>query len=107
MIRSNTSGDAQFQVLGGIHDLPRQVPRVERRCDEDVGIDDMFPKLAPAAFLVRRGDELVTLVGEPFRDPELVLGRAQETGLFLGGLAAVVEDEEDLHTFRGPARGSR
>ena len=100
MVRTDPSGHSKLQLLGRVHDFACQVPGVERCSDEDVGVDDVFPKLAPASLLVRGGDELVALVGEPFGDPELVLGGPQESRLFFGRLAAVVEDKEDLHTFR-------
>jgi hypothetical protein len=100
MVRTNPSGHGKLQLLRRIHDLPGQVPGMERCSDENIRIDDVFPKLASASLLVRGGDELVALVGEPFGDPELVLGGPQESRLFFGRLAAVVEDEEDLHTFR-------
>lgn len=100
MVRADSCSDGKLQLLGRVHDFACQVPGVERCSDEDVGVDDVFPKLASASLLVRGGDELVALAGEPFGDPELVLGGPQESRLFFGRLAAVVEDEEDLHTFR-------
>jgi hypothetical protein len=47
-----------------------------RRCDDDLGVYKLLVELGVLAFLVRRRDESVSLVFEPFADAQLVLGRA-------------------------------
>ena len=99
MVRPDSGSDTQLQLLRTVHNLPRQITRVERRSDQDVRINNLFPELAVGAFFARGGDQGMTLFFQPVGDTELVLGGSQESGLLLCRLASVVEDEKDLHTF--------
>jgi hypothetical protein len=47
-----------------------------RRSDDDFGIDQLLVESGVLAVLIRRRDQRVTLVLEPFADAELVLGCA-------------------------------
>jgi len=97
VVRADTSGDGNLELLGLGQTLSVEVTGVESavmlapvqcmrfarfrnfnvRCgDDDFGIDELLVELAVLALLVGGGDESVSLVLNPLAQPELVLGRA-------------------------------
>lgn len=60
------------------------------RCgDDDLGVNELLIELGVLALLVRRGDESVPLVLDPFPQTKLVLSRAEQSRLLLGMLEAL------------------
>jgi len=57
--------------------------------DDDFGIYQLLVELGVLAFLVGGGDQGVTLILEPFPDPELILRCSQKLWYFFGVLAAL------------------
>lgn len=82
VVRADTSGDSDLELLRLLDHLAREVARVERGGDEDFGIDNVLRELGVRALLVRGDDELdVVLLA--------VVGEAQGVlGLWEGGGSA-------------------
>lgn len=97
MIATNSSRNTELQVLCCRHLRLIQVTWVEGSGDEDLSVLNVLLEGTAFAFLVRGRDEFVSLLLEPVGDAELVLDSTEETGFFFGSLAAVVENEQDLH----------
>jgi hypothetical protein len=51
VVRADTSRDADFQFLGLLEEFSGEVPGVERRCDQDLGINDVLLEDAVRAIL--------------------------------------------------------
>lgn len=96
VVRSDTGSDTELEVLGAVQELLGSVSRVEGRGDQNLGVLDVLLELRVGALLVRGDDELVTFTLGPIADANGILGGTEETGLFLSGLASVVENCEDL-----------
>lgn len=69
---------------------------MEGRGDDDLGVLDVLAEFRIGRVLVGGDDELVALLLEPVSNSELVLDRAEQTGLRVTVLAGGVEDCDDL-----------
>jgi hypothetical protein len=110
MVRTDTSGDGDLEVLGLGQALSGEVSGVEsiggrsvvcyllnyigtedsRSGDDDLSVDQLLVKGGVLTLLVGGSDEGVALLLEPFSQAQLVLGGTQETGLLLGVLTALI-----------------
>lgn len=81
VVRADTSGNSELEVLGTGQTLSGQVTRVERSSDDDLSILELLVELGTLAVLVGGCDESVTLVLEPLADAELVLSCTEKEGL--------------------------
>ncbi|KAI6762943.1 hypothetical protein HG530_008923 [Fusarium avenaceum] len=81
VVRADTSGNSELEVLGTGQTLSGQVTRVERSGDDDLSILELLVELGTLAVLVGGCDKSVTLVLEPLADAELVLSCAEKEGL--------------------------
>jgi len=85
--------DGELELLGFGQAVGREIARVEWRRNDDLGVDELALKGAVLALLVGRGHEGVALRLEPLADAQLALGGAEQVGLLLGVVAAIVETE--------------
>jgi hypothetical protein len=76
MVRPNARRDGQLELLRLREPLRRQVARVERRGDDDFGVDELLVEGAVRAFFVGRRDECVAVRFNPFAEAEFALCRA-------------------------------
>jgi len=104
VVRSNTSSDGELELLGFGETLGRQVARVEGCGNYDLSVDKLLIKFGVFAFLIRGGDQSVTLILEPFPNTELVFSGSQKFGHVFGVLATVVENSKNFDHFGGITR---
>jgi hypothetical protein len=81
VVRADTSGNSELEILGTGQSLSGQVTGVERSGDDDLSILELLVELGTLAVLVGGCDESVTLVLEPLADAELVLSCSEKEGL--------------------------
>lgn len=74
MVRADTGGDSDLELLRLLDHLAREVARVERGRDEDFGIDNVLRELGVRALLVRGDDELDVVLLAVVREAQGVLG---------------------------------
>ena len=67
----------------------REAGQYSRGSDDDFCVNEVLVEFRALTFLVRGGDELVTLLLDPFPQAKLVFGGAEETGLLFGVLVAL------------------
>lgn len=82
--------------LCGELEFPSFVSKYSRCGDDDLGVDKLLFKGAVFAFFVRGGHKSAAVALDPFAKTEFVFGRAEEPGLLLGVLTAVVQDQENF-----------
>jgi len=97
VVRSDTCGDADLEVLGLLHEFAGQVARVEGSGDENFSIGEVLLEFAVGAFFAAGNNKFMTLGFEPFLDSKLVLDGTEEARLLFSSNTTVVEDSEDLH----------
>jgi hypothetical protein len=81
VVRADTSGNSELELLGTGQTLSGQVTGVERSGDDDLSIFELLVELGTLTVLVGCCDESVTLVLEPLADAELVLSGTEKEGL--------------------------
>lgn len=79
VVRADTGGDRDLEVLGLGQPVARDVARVEGRGDDNVGVFQVLFKLAAGTFLVRGDDESVAERLEPGSQAERVFFAAEES----------------------------
>jgi hypothetical protein len=80
MVRADTSGNSELELLGLGQALSGQVTGVEGSGDDDLSIDELLVELGTLTVLVGGGNEGVALVLEPLADAELVLSGTEKAG---------------------------
>ena len=81
VVRADTSGNSELELLGLGETLSGQVTGVEGSGDDDLSILELLVELGTLTVLVRGGDKSVALVLEPLANTELVLSGSEKEGL--------------------------
>lgn len=107
VVRTNTGGDGELELLGLGETLSGEVTGVEGGGDDDFSVDELLVEGGVLALLVGGGHQGVTLFLEPLADAELVLSGTEQLRLLLGVLTTLyhigsatvceVRSEDDLH----------
>ena len=92
VITTDSSSLAKFEVFGLLNQIAREVRRVERGSNKDIGVDNVFLKFTVRPLLVRSDDEVPSPLFTERLETQRVLGSTQKPGLLFRVLASVVKN---------------